>query len=336
MKKDLLVTLADKNYMDQAKQLFSSVYWNAGWRGDYMLLAHEIPDEKLKWFRDKGILIKKCSPICDKKLLDWSTATWSKFYLFTPEFKKWKNIIFLDAAIIVRASLDELTKINGFAARYGAKLGKEFIKPRFMSKNTKFKAINIELFDELRKNYNLKEQGFNAGVMVFNTDVLKDETFAELKRLTKLYGKIRRFRDQPILNLFFYKKFTPLPYVYNCNIDYSIYVRCIKPEKIKGIILHFIDRNKPWLPKNPFYKEWKNNLCKAELIDLNKIPPPRERWTEEDIKKYCQYLGKRRRKYIILKYVIWVNLIIGRAIGVVGIFLKHNFPKLYYKIKELR
>ena len=57
----VLVTLADKNYIDQAKQLFSSVYWNAGWKGDYMLLAHEVPEKDLNWFREKGILVKKCS-----------------------------------------------------------------------------------------------------------------------------------------------------------------------------------------------------------------------------------------------------------------------------------
>ena len=67
MKKDLLVTLADENFLDQAKQLFSSVYWNAGWKGDYMLLAHEIPESKLKWFRDKGILVKKCKSVCDRE-----------------------------------------------------------------------------------------------------------------------------------------------------------------------------------------------------------------------------------------------------------------------------
>ena len=41
-----MVTLADENYIDQAKQLFSSVYWNSGWKGDYMLLAHNIPESK--------------------------------------------------------------------------------------------------------------------------------------------------------------------------------------------------------------------------------------------------------------------------------------------------
>ena len=104
MKKDLLITLADENYIDQAKQLFSSVYWNAGWKGDYMLLAYNIPETDLKWFRNKGILVKECEAILTKSESCIGHApftTLSKFYLFTPEFKKWKNIIFLDGDIIV-------------------------------------------------------------------------------------------------------------------------------------------------------------------------------------------------------------------------------------------
>lgn len=57
-----------------------------------------------------------------------------------------------------------------------------------------------------------------------------------------------------------------------------MYVCNVKPEKIKGIILHFIGpaKIKPWMPNSPFYNEWKNNLIKAESIDLKKIPPSRE------------------------------------------------------------
>ena len=59
MKKNLLVTLADKNYLDAAKQLFSSVYFNSGWNGDYMLLSYDIPKKELQWFRDRGIIVRK-------------------------------------------------------------------------------------------------------------------------------------------------------------------------------------------------------------------------------------------------------------------------------------
>ena len=94
MKKSLLVTLADRNFINPAKQLFSGVYHNSGWEGDYMLLAYGIPDEELKWFIDKGILITQCRPVPyaeDFKDTRYSPVFFSKFQLFTPEFKKCRN-----------------------------------------------------------------------------------------------------------------------------------------------------------------------------------------------------------------------------------------------------
>jgi hypothetical protein len=117
MKENLLVTLADSMFVQQAKQLFSSVYWNAGWKGDYMLLAHEIPEKELKWFSNKGILIKRCKLLHDQPTsIRCNPVALDKFYLFTPEFRKWKNIVFLDADMIVKSSLEGLTKIKGFGA----------------------------------------------------------------------------------------------------------------------------------------------------------------------------------------------------------------------------
>ena len=338
MQKNLLVTLADESYIDQAKQLFSSVYWNAGWKGDYMLLAHEIPEEKLRWFKNKGILIRRCESLYDKEIAGWPIVVWSKFYLFTPEFKKWKNIIFLDVDIIVRASLDELTKIKGFAARYGSKLNHQFMKPKPMSQNGKSKKRNMKSSSELKKNYNLKVYGINSGVMTFDTDIIKEDTFSQLQKLFELYGDICRLADQSILSLFFYKKFIPLLQVYNCNVDHMISVCSVKPEKIKGIVLHFNNPNKPWSLKNPFYNEYKNNLDKAESINLKEIPAPRKIWTNEDIKKYCLYL-RIRHTLNLHKYIMWqypISISIDRIIGLFGIFLKNNFPKLYFILKKLK
>jgi hypothetical protein len=64
----MLINLADKNHIMQAKQLFSSVYWNSGWNGDYTLLAHDIPEDELAWFPSKGILVKRCRQIYDKNI----------------------------------------------------------------------------------------------------------------------------------------------------------------------------------------------------------------------------------------------------------------------------
>jgi len=63
VKKNLLVTIANEKYVDLAKQLFSGVYFNAGWKGDYMLFSFQIPEEELVWFKRRGILIKEFSTL---------------------------------------------------------------------------------------------------------------------------------------------------------------------------------------------------------------------------------------------------------------------------------
>ena len=155
MVNNLLATLADKNYIDQAKQLFSSVYFNAGWKGDYMLLSYEIPEEDLQWFRDKGILIKRCEPIYNQNIAHLPPVVEGKFYLFSHELKKWQNIIFLDADIIVRASLDDLTRIKGFAAvqsLYNPKLYQHFIPSRKMNKKSVLELLSYD--KDAQKNTN--------------------------------------------------------------------------------------------------------------------------------------------------------------------------------------
>src|SRR5262245_46673368 len=116
MAKSVLVTLADENYIDQAKQLFSSVYCNAGWKGDYLLLAHNIPTQKLAWFTNKGILVKETGPIEKRSQGNFPAVVSAKYHLFEPEFKKWDQVVYIDADCIVRETLNELIVVKHFAA----------------------------------------------------------------------------------------------------------------------------------------------------------------------------------------------------------------------------
>ncbi len=310
-KRNLLVTLADENYVEQAKQLFSSVYFNAGWTGDYMLLAHEIPESKLNWFRKKGILVKKCKPLYNKNIgrINRTPVVLDKFYLFTTYFKKWGKVVYLDADIIVRASLEELTKVKGFAAV------RDSTSPRL--------SFNFFFPDEkFKERYNLDGPAFNSGVMAFSTDIIRTYTNKQLIELFKRYKSIIYFRDQPIFNLFFYKRWIKLPRVYNLFPYSLIEGYNIKPEKVRGIILHF-PGVKPWITKNFFYNEWKSNLDKSQLINLKKIQTPNA-WDDEKIKRYSLYKKNRRLTFLLL-----------RGIGLFGIFLKKNFPGLYNKLKRL-
>jgi len=332
-KRNLLVTLADKNYIQQAKQLFSSVYWNAGWEGDYLLLAHEIPEDELEWFTDKGILVKKCKPLFDQKTgaFNYPPVIFDKFYLFTPEFKKWKNIVFLDSDIIVQASLERLTKIKYFAAAqdfYWNKLDTQFNDP-----------LNIR-FNNLT--FDLNVAAFNSGVMSFNTEIITDSTFNELNNFLKNHLSDFKYPEQAVFNLYFYKRWKKLPLIFNTFIAYH---HLELPIKLKFIILHFIrypDYPSLWDPKNSFYKEWKTNLEKADFIDLNKIQKAK-RLNLFEIRfnsiLLLLYFYLRPYRYIIPKLRYCFFYILNspcRLIGKTGNFIKKINPDFYNKLRKIK
>ncbi len=322
--KSLLVTLADKNYLDQAKQLFSSVYFNAGWQGDYMLLAHEIPEEDLAWFREKGILVKECEPLFHGKLVSGYPVTiLDKFYLFTPEFKKWDNIVFLDADIIVRYPLDKLAKVRGFNAVLD--LGGYILDYQF-----DFNSKNSQLFKNTAKKYKMKTPAFNVGVMAFSSDIINENTFNELKELLNSYEKISLYTEQTLLNLYFYKKWKRLNFIYNLYYIEMIRHYYQAPSNIYGPIIHFCAEEKPWLEKNPFFNEWKNNLIKAEYINLKNKPLIKISILNGiKIIFYKLYINTTRIVFIFYYFI-------DRQIGKIGIILKKIYPSLYFKLLKLK
>ena len=294
MKNNLLAVVADKNCVLQAKQLFSSAYFNAGWDGDYMLLAQEIPENDLEWFENKKIIIKRIKPISTISFGRISNATLSRFYLFTPEFKNWKNIVYLDVDIILRSPINELADIKGFAAVAEGKLKNLFIK-------------SPELYKKMAGKYNFKETRFNSGVLAFSTDIINEKSFDNLVALFEDYKESIR-GDQEILNLFFYKKWKRISQFYNVNPYKMTGCYLLPHNRLKGV-LHFIGDKKPWDKESPFYKEWKSNLEKADLIDLEKTQKVNKTSNKEIIKYSYICMFKEKTLYPIF----WIDRIIGKV-----------------------
>lgn len=342
MKQNLLVTLADEKFVLQAKQLFSSAYWNGGWSGDFMLLSHNIPEEKLTWFLDKNILVKRCKPIKSTILkLSYEPVVLDKFYLFTEEFKKWKNIIYLDSDIIVRLSLEDLLKVKHFAAvqdSYNNLLNSQFFettKQRFSNQKINFRA-----------------PAFNSGVMAFNSDVIKPNTFNDLIHIFNQHAENSKFGEQPSLNLYFYKKWEKLPPLFNLFITSHGYKL---PKTIKFIVIHFFSRFNEfppiWENKNPYFLEWKSNIDRANFIDVTKIQKVKH-LNKIEI-KYNTLLLKlnlfKRKAIIIIKltynflyykinhfyfFLIRLLLLPNRILGNIGQYLIKHHPNIYRKLKR--
>ena len=287
MKKNVLVTLADANYVEQAKQLFSSVYWNAGWDGDYLLLAHEIPEEKLLWFRNKGIFVYECIPFKKKSIKSrYPSTVASKFYLFDEFFKRWKKIIFLDGDIIVTGSLDELKNTQGFSAK--SDFGMLDLD---WQTNYDFRKVNLNreqmLRNKLTNLYDMNSVSFNSGVMVIDSDIIESDSLDKLLVLWNEYKDLSLFGEQLVLNLFMYGNWKQLPNRFNCYIlnlnsrqsRFFLHSGTVSP------ILHFVGKTKVWHKKNLFTPIWKSNLVRAESIDLTCIPSVNRIHSKEDIQK---------------------------------------------------
>jgi len=352
MKKNLLVAIADKNFVDQAKQLFSSVYWNAGWKGDYMLLTSDMPESELAWFRDKGILVKRCEPVhrgrasgieypptdpswSDKEIFYMdrfkeATVILNKFNLFTPEFKEWDTVLFLDCDVIVRYSLDRLTEVRGFWAATECKANIRYRK-HILRAEFHRTSNDDAIFNELNEKFNLKAKAFNSGVMAFSTDIIRDDSFDTLVRLFhRFYMNAHCHSDQPILNLYFFKVWKQLDYSYNLIVPVWTRWYCFKEKHIDAPILHIFGKNKPWLPDSPFYREWKKNLDRADLIDLTSRPAAPKKFSILKKALLSPQLNNILSKFCPTALYRSLDMRIGLA----GIFLKKRSPRLYTALKK--
>jgi len=322
MKRDLIVTLANKDYVSQAKQLFSSVYYNAGWSGDYMLLAYDVSDADLKWFRTRGVLVKECDRIPNRIKGLWGDIIVCKLYLFTPEFKQWARVVYVDADTIVRAPLSDILNVAQLSAVRDGFLGNrlidQFVHPR---------EFAPDVFGRFVDKFNVNVTSFNSGFFVFNTNIVTDGTFGDLMRLLEEYQDVFKpwNGDQPVLNLYFYSAWKELPITYNLDFRDFNYVR---RERLHPIVLHFIEDNKPWNQDNPFYAEWKSNLDEADDIDFTRQPVGWQKKYGTSHPLYFNFVFYLRYRNILK--------VLDRKIGMLGLFLYRKYPKLYNSLKFFR
>lgn len=328
---NLLITMADANYISQAKQLFSSVYFNAGWAGDYMLLTNNLSQQDTLWFELRGIIVYD-QPLLTQIPLGskaYPPILLSKFYLFQEYFKKWNKIIYLDADIIVEASLDGLTKLSGFNAPVATtfRLKNEFVD-------------NKQALKKLKQIYNLHSQAFNSGVFVLDTELLTNNTYNEIIDLYNNYQDISEYGEESILNLFFYQKWKLLPLVYNF-VPWYVRKTYGVNNTLFAVVIHFVcAKIKPWDKNSSHYQKWSDNLKKAEDINLFARPKATKIMSEKQIRRYLYYLKLRlflnfwyRPVYLIYTKIFYLT---DRQIGRLGLYLKEHKPALYYRLIKFK
>jgi hypothetical protein len=124
---------------------------------------------------------------------------WHKLHLFNTFFKQWDYIFYLDCGITIFSDIspiiNEITE-NTLLAHSDA-------YPRYEWKlHTQFDKTNTEFFTKLNNTYNLNIDYFQTTTMLYDTKIIKNDTYDNLLKLSIEYP-ISRTNEQGIIALYF-------------------------------------------------------------------------------------------------------------------------------------
>jgi hypothetical protein len=217
----VFTTLTDSTYFDKAKRTIRELRENGNWQGDIVLItvdffAAAIDPQFLKTYNVQeyhvnhihtDTLVAKLRETPIKPMPDgrhFSKLTqWDKFYSFSPFFKRWECVAFLDAGIRVLDSVKPLLDLpwkNSFLApddsepydngnRFNCQLDLE---------------ANPTVLKQLLKDFSstiLNEKYFLNCMYIYDTSILKSLTIKEMEDAMNKYP-ISLCNEMGIMNLF--------------------------------------------------------------------------------------------------------------------------------------
>ena len=216
-KKNLCVVfICNKAYFHKFEKTCEQLMTNGKYKGDIcLIIGDDLLNDKIldcDLINKNNIIIKhfpdikfpdKFYKINDNVNSDGRNKTkkfqWHKLYLFDKFFKKWNYIFYIDCGMRIFSDIKPLlneVKKNTFLAhsdafpKYEWKLSGQFDK-------------NIsEYFTKLNKKYNLDIDYFQTTMMIYDTNLIKNNTFDELFNLSVEYP-ISTTNEQGIMNLYF-------------------------------------------------------------------------------------------------------------------------------------
>ena len=189
--------------------------------------------------------------------------TIATFYrLFIPQIfpDSIKKIIYLDSDIIVNLDVEDLWQANLEDNVLG-------VIPEILNKDTSDDML--ETHSMCRNNLVKVEDYFNAGVLLINLKILREEE-TTISEGTKFYAEHpeHRFNDQDILNYCFAKRTLHLPLKFNRFVS-----RARREIKInlQDKIFHYIANTLDLNLNDPFNRLWMNYFIKTPWFSLDTI-----------------------------------------------------------------
>ena len=216
MSETCVVFVCNVQYFDKFISTLNQLYTNGNYKGDVCLvigddlLNNELLNNSV--IVDNNIIIKyfpnlifpeeflkiayemKRSEHWFKKIFQYH-----KLHLFNVFFKQWKFIFYIDCGMIIYSDINPMLnerKSNTLLAHSDA-------YPTYVRKlSCQFDANITEYYDKLNNKYNMNVDYCQTTIMLYDTNIIEDDTFDNLFNLTLEYP-ISITNDQGVIALYF-------------------------------------------------------------------------------------------------------------------------------------
>lgn len=134
---------------------------------------------------------------------------WHKLHLFNSFFKNWDYVFYMDCGMNIYRPIQPMIDVR----KKGALLAHSDAYPTYEWKLGGQYEKTHPLYQELCKKYDLDIDYFQTGIMLYDTKIIRDDTFQELYNLAVQYP-ISRTNEQAIMALYFttiYKVWEQIP-----------------------------------------------------------------------------------------------------------------------------
>lgn len=199
-KKICVVFACNKKYFDKFDKTCNELVTNGKYKGDICLIIDDDlkNDELLKSpiITENNVIIKHFGRI----KLNKSNGCYLKLNLFKTYFKKWNFIFYIDSGMSI---YNDITPILNEAK-----------KNKLLAHSDAYPTYERKLKDHFKndpiinKDYDLNINYFQSGIMLYDTKIIKKNTFTNLINLTQKYKAYdisdkHDINDQAYLSLYF-------------------------------------------------------------------------------------------------------------------------------------
>jgi hypothetical protein len=184
--KKVLVTLANKKFIEHSKNLFYSAKSQGDWEGDFVII---VPEEDKGKFDEKEFTNKGIEIFYGKTLPGNPSAHYYKYYLWTEYFKKWDWIFYCDLDVLFFNKIDFDLKSRQKDVLYANDCNGTPLIYQFEYRDYKVEKFDNEQIKKLKwvtDNYS-DLKSFQSCFMLFHKDCIKDDTFKKLMKLHNEY-----------------------------------------------------------------------------------------------------------------------------------------------------